>query len=137
MFFAEGNDKGLKGTTMTSYIHGFKLQCCLLIRMSMIEDEVIPRKNSDMRYIENDCNEQRKDSLATLLSGLYAFDDSTGKLYYAHTQIHSHGYTNLNSFCPSEVLFTEAQREFYQKKFSDVLVAYADLEIERKSIGEG
>ena len=42
--------------------------------------------------------------------------------------------------CPQgidELLFTESQREFYKKKFSDVLVAYADLAVEEKAIGEG
>ena len=37
----------------------------------------------------------------------------------------------------AEALLTETQREVYKKKFSNVLVAYADLKLERKAIGEG
>ena len=43
-----------------------------------------------------------------------------------------------SSFSEVEVLLlNETQREFYQKKYCNVLVAYADLKIEQKAISEG
>ena len=43
----------------------------------------------------------------------------------------------MNEFALNEFIFTDAQRDFYKLKYSDVLVKYSDLEIQQNSIGEG